>query len=219
MTPRSHDTRTRILQAAKELFAEQGVRETALWQIADRLNMTKPALYYYFASREDLINSLVQPVIADTEQALAAVEAETDLTTADILERYYDLSVKHIDINLLILRDLSLFTGTDLGKRVAVWRHRFTALLVGPDADLAARVRAVIALGGIADCTVMFTDADPAELKAVALTTALTALGEAVLVCRSRWRVDRRAGPVSLRPQPRNRGEARPPNGQRHRRR
>lgn len=51
------------------------------------------------------------------------------------------------------------------------------ALLVGAEADLAGQARAVIAIGGIADCTVMFVDQDPDELRTAALVAARAALG------------------------------------------
>jgi AcrR family transcriptional regulator len=48
--PRS-DTRERIQDVARELFASQGVQRTSLQDIADKLGLTKPALYYHFTSR------------------------------------------------------------------------------------------------------------------------------------------------------------------------
>ena len=48
------DTRQRIQDAARELFVEKGVVRTSLQDIADRLGITKPALYYHFTSREDM---------------------------------------------------------------------------------------------------------------------------------------------------------------------
>ncbi|MFD0556220.1 TetR family transcriptional regulator [Stackebrandtia endophytica] len=176
MTPKSQKTRARIQQAAIELFLEQGVRETALWQIADRLNMTKPALYYYFSSRDELINSLIAPVVEQTEAALADLESNTDLTADRVLAWYFDINIEHRAFNLLVLRDLSLFTGSDLGQRVAGWRRRLVDLLVGADADLSAQARAVIALGGISDCVVMFTEADADELRTATLAAASAAM-------------------------------------------
>ena len=177
MTPKSQKTRARIQRAAIELFLEQGVRDTALWQIAERLDITKPALYYYFSSREELINSLIAPVVEETEAALADLEAITDLTPDRLLAWYFDINIKHRDINLLVLRDLSLFTGSDLGQRVAGWRRRLVDLLVGTDADLSAQAKAVIALGGISDCVVMFTDADADQLRTATLAGAAGAMG------------------------------------------
>src|SRR5262249_20860254 len=42
------DTRARIQQVALELFAEQGYEKTSLREIAERLDVTKAALYYHF---------------------------------------------------------------------------------------------------------------------------------------------------------------------------
>ena len=64
------DTKERILEAARELFAQKGVQKTSLQEIADKLGITKPALYYHFASREDLVRSIVQPLIDDGEKFL-----------------------------------------------------------------------------------------------------------------------------------------------------
>ena len=47
------ETRQRIQDVARELFAEKGVQRTSLQDIADRLGITKPALYYHFGSREE----------------------------------------------------------------------------------------------------------------------------------------------------------------------
>src|SRR5580704_12464879 len=50
---RRGDTRARIQQVALELFAEQGYDKTSLREIAERLDVTKAALYYHFKSKED----------------------------------------------------------------------------------------------------------------------------------------------------------------------
>ena len=42
------DTRARIQRVALELFAEQGYDKTSLREIAERLDVTKAALYYHF---------------------------------------------------------------------------------------------------------------------------------------------------------------------------
>ena len=57
---RRGDTRARIQQVALELFAEQGYERTSLREIAERLGVTKAALYYHFKSKEDIVRSLVE---------------------------------------------------------------------------------------------------------------------------------------------------------------
>ena len=53
------DTRSRLRELALQLFAEQGYEKTSLREIAERLGVTKAALYYYFKSKEDIVRSLV----------------------------------------------------------------------------------------------------------------------------------------------------------------
>ncbi|MBZ5710798.1 TetR/AcrR family transcriptional regulator, partial [Nannocystis pusilla] len=72
---RPTDTKARIQAVARELFMQQGVQQTSLRQIADRLGITKPALYYHYDSREALVASMFQPLIDDMERHLAALEA------------------------------------------------------------------------------------------------------------------------------------------------
>jgi AcrR family transcriptional regulator len=54
--PRS--TRERILDTALDLFIEQGFDGTSLREIAERLRLTKAALYYHFSSKDDLLMAL-----------------------------------------------------------------------------------------------------------------------------------------------------------------
>jgi AcrR family transcriptional regulator len=54
----SRSTRERILDVALELFVEKGFDKTSLREIAERLGFTKAALYYHFASKEDILMAL-----------------------------------------------------------------------------------------------------------------------------------------------------------------
>jgi AcrR family transcriptional regulator len=56
-SPRS-DTRQRILDVALGLFTEQGYDGTSLRQIAEKLGVTKAALYYHFESKNDILLAL-----------------------------------------------------------------------------------------------------------------------------------------------------------------
>jgi AcrR family transcriptional regulator len=54
----SGDTKQRILDVALDLFTEQGYDGTSLRQIAERLGITKAAIYYHFESKEDILMAL-----------------------------------------------------------------------------------------------------------------------------------------------------------------
>jgi AcrR family transcriptional regulator len=175
---RSGETRARILAVALELFGEQGVQQTSLQQIAHRLGITKPALYYHFDSREDLIRSLFQPMIDEVESFLTVQEAAGDVDPRVLLSGYFDLTFRYRRLNELVMRDLLTLAYLDLGTRVVDWRLRVMAMLLGPgEPTLDQRARAIVAIGGLADCTVVFADEDADELREVAVGAACSALG------------------------------------------
>src|SRR6201989_3709512 len=68
-TPRT-DTRSRAQKVALELFAEQGYEKTSLREIAERLGVTKAALYYHFKSKEEIVHSFTDDYFAELDALL-----------------------------------------------------------------------------------------------------------------------------------------------------
>src|SRR5580693_749892 len=56
--PEAASTRERILNVALELFTEKGFDGASLREIAERLGVTKAAIYYHFASKNDILIAL-----------------------------------------------------------------------------------------------------------------------------------------------------------------
>ena len=86
-------TRDRIQQVALELFAEHGYDGTSLRQIAERLGITKAALYYHFQSKDDIVTSLMADMFAKVDALTdwARDEPPTLETRHEVLRRYADL--------------------------------------------------------------------------------------------------------------------------------
>lgn len=173
---RPTDTRARILAVARELFAERGAQQTSLRDIADKLGITKPALYYHFDSREALLASIVEPLLVDMDAFIRAREPGP-LDTRTLLGDYFDLLHRHRDLISMLVRDLATLGLLDLGTRMIAWRRRLMALLLGPAPTLAAQIRAVVAIGGMSDCTVEFPDVPMDRIKPTAVDAAFIALG------------------------------------------
>lgn len=74
---KSAKTRERILDAAAEVLNSHGYAGTRLSDIAQIAELQAPAIYYYFASRDDVIQEVVQVglrrVIAEVQAALQAL--------------------------------------------------------------------------------------------------------------------------------------------------
>ena len=83
--PKSARTRERILDAAAAVLSRKGYAGTRLTDVAEQAEIQAPAIYYYYPSREDLIEEVIYVGIhrltEHVEQALA--EAPGDLTPLD----------------------------------------------------------------------------------------------------------------------------------------
>ncbi|HUK76594.1 MAG TPA: helix-turn-helix domain-containing protein [Thermoleophilia bacterium] len=73
------DTRQRILDAALDLFIEQGYEKTSLREVAERVGVTKAALYYHFASKDEIFRTLMRPLLDLQNQTMALLEKQPTL--------------------------------------------------------------------------------------------------------------------------------------------
>ncbi|WP_370963347.1 TetR/AcrR family transcriptional regulator [Amycolatopsis sp. cg9] len=175
--PKPSDTKQRILDVARDLFTSQGVQRTSLQDIAGRLGITKPALYYHFPSRDDLVRSIVQPMLDDGEAFLLAQEARSDAPVRELIEGFFDFNYRHRADVIMLLAEMPTLADLGLIDKALGWRTRLTALICGPSPTLEQQARAILALGGLQDVCMQFPDAAVAELKAAAVAGALDALG------------------------------------------
>ena len=174
--PKPSDTKQRIKTVARELFTRQGVQKTSLQEIADRLGITKPALYYHFSSREELVRSILQPLIDEGEEFLRAHEALEEVDPRALLEGYFDFHLRHRDEMTLILTELTTLSELGLIEMVLAWRERLAELLYGPEPTLDQAAGAVIAFGGLQDVTIHVSHVPADELRAAAVGAACAAL-------------------------------------------
>ncbi|MEV4168795.1 TetR/AcrR family transcriptional regulator [Nonomuraea sp. NPDC049709] len=168
------DTKARIQAVARELFVRQGVQNTSLRQISERLGITKPALYYHFASRDDLVRSIVQPMVEDIERF---VRDRRSGDPRQLLDDYFELIWRHRDVLVMMIRELSTLSYLDLGTRMFDWRRELIAMLLGPELTQAQHIRATVALGGMSDCAVEYAHLPLEEVKPTAVEAAAVVLG------------------------------------------
>jgi AcrR family transcriptional regulator len=174
------ETRLRIQDIARELFSQKGMQRTSLQDIANRLGITKPALYYHFSSRDDLVRSIIQPLIDEGERFVAGHERRRKslrATPRELLEGYFDFHFKHRADLLLVVSELTTLADLGLIDRMLAWRERLTKLVFGSRPTLEQSARAVIALGGLQDCCLQFPDIGYDELRLAAVDGAMAALG------------------------------------------
>ena len=139
-------------KVALELFAEQGYEKTSLREIAERLGVTKAALYYHFKSKEDIVHSFTDDYFAELDALLdwAKDQPRGDETRRELLDRYVGVVLASNEVFRFLEQNRASVQSMEAGKeRFARVRVRLDALvdvLVGPDAPLRDRVRATTAV-------------------------------------------------------------------------
>jgi len=170
------DTRQRIQDVALELFAEQGYEKTSLREIAERLNVTKAALYYHFKSKEDILISLFQDLTKPMDELIEWGKQQPRAleTKREILNRYSEALTdaaplfRFMQENQATVRELR--SGEDFKERML----RMVDLLREPDATMTDQVRCVTALFSIHAGLFALRDleGDPEEKRKAVLEVA-----------------------------------------------
>ncbi len=168
------DTRTRILDAALELFSEHGFDGTTLQRIADQLGVTKAALYYHFRSKDELLQALVTPAIAGLEELLRAHEGVPDSPAQRrrFMEGYLDYLLGQRRLIAYMVSDLAIVAHPAIADGSADRSARMQAMLAGDDLDFGDRVRVTMAFRGIGGVIAQYPDADTADLREALLDAA-----------------------------------------------
>jgi AcrR family transcriptional regulator len=65
--------RERLVQAARELFHQQGVEKSTLAEIADAADVPLGNVYYYFKTKDALIDAVVEAHVEGIEETIASL--------------------------------------------------------------------------------------------------------------------------------------------------
>ena len=100
--------RRAVLRAAAKMFVENGYHETSLADIASSLHVTKPTLYYYVSSKEEMLAQIASIALAANEEMFR-----------DASERGSDA----LDSLRLFMRAYARAMNDDFGRCLLAVRH------------------------------------------------------------------------------------------------
>lgn len=185
---RRTDTREQIQAVALELFAEQGYERTSLREIAERLGVTKAAVYYHYRTKEEILESLFADLLGGIDEVLAWAREQPpgpDVRRG-VLERYSALLggpsggraarlVRFLQEGQNSIKELSA------GAAMRARFRQLSELLVDPQGPVDEQLRgrlSLIALHLGAFATDMLTgDADERRAAALRVATELATGG------------------------------------------
>jgi AcrR family transcriptional regulator len=109
---RHQSTRDEVMEVARRQMAEQGAAALSLREIARQMRLTAPALYRYFASRDDLVTALI---VTAYDSLADALEAARDTYPCDAYaERLLAACFTYRKWSLAHPQDYALIFGTPI---------------------------------------------------------------------------------------------------------
>lgn len=115
------DTRERIFRAAAQLFAQHGYAAVAMRQIAAAAGVSKPMLYYYFQSKQGLLEALLDAALDNMHRAMDGILAgpgSIEDRLRQITRMRFGFAREHPEVVKIYLDVLD-----DPGRRDMVARH------------------------------------------------------------------------------------------------
>ncbi|MFN3457994.1 MAG: TetR/AcrR family transcriptional regulator [Novosphingobium sp.] len=97
-------TANRILDAAEELFAQNGYGATSLRDIAAKVGVQQPGLYKHFAGKDELYRKVYERALQPMTNLMDEVLARADADFTDLTDRMTDLLAQHPNIARLLIR-------------------------------------------------------------------------------------------------------------------
>jgi len=93
------ENQEKILQIGLDLFADRGYDAVGVQEIAENAGITKPTLYYYFGSKEGLLESILEKyfsVLFDDLETSAVYHRDVKSTLEAISRTYFSFAEQHL---------------------------------------------------------------------------------------------------------------------------
>jgi AcrR family transcriptional regulator len=151
--------------------------------IADRVGVTKAAVYYQFRSKEDIVLEVLRPTIEDMARVIRIAQALPDAhrRRAVVVSGLIEMVVRHRQLAVLFYGDPAIDQLVHSEPEFKAVADRVRELLEGPDRRVADRVAFSVFISGV--CKVPadpeLADVDDDDLHRTLLEVAARVLAPA----------------------------------------
>lgn len=101
----------RIIEAARQLFVEKGFVETSMGDIAARVGVNRPAINYYFRTKERLFEAVLGSIVLTFAPRVVGVVVQANMSLRERIEQlvdlYYGVFTAHPFLPYFIIRELN----------------------------------------------------------------------------------------------------------------
>lgn len=177
------NTRQRIQDVALELFAEQGYEKTSLREIAERLDVTKAALYYHFKTKEDILIGIFEDLTRPMDELIewGREQPSTLETKREVLRRYQVALLNAAPLFRFMQENQAAVSKLSVGLTFKERMLALNDLLQEPGSVMTDKVRCVSAIFTLHAGTFFMNnvEGDPEEKQEAVLEVALDLIEQA----------------------------------------
>ena len=131
ITKEYHERKNELLNTAQELFFTQGYEQTTIEAIIQKVEVSKGTFYYYFKSKEDLLDKLVKRMTSKIKAKIEKIVEKKNLDAISKLEKAYSIAgnIKLENIHLIKLMLKILYEKDNLILRYKVYKSNIELIV------------------------------------------------------------------------------------------
>ena len=169
--PDEPSTRDRILEAGAQLFAEQGFEATTLADIANRCDVSAPAIYNHFAEKDEVLVEAAKWALYRMRDPVRAPVEDPRV----VAERYLQNDFAQVR-RLLLELHLATYRHEGVARSLGTWHVDHAQRAANERGSLAAEKMFYVVLLGLAQLdTLSALEVDGDEFRSI-LDRTLTAI-------------------------------------------
>ncbi len=118
----STDRQKDIVDAAFNLISGQGIQELTIKKIASAIGVSEPAIYRHFASKSDILDAIVDEIIASRDLTLSLIKSDK-MDSSSLLTNFFTVQARMFTDNpsmtIMLLPEEIFRNDKDLQDRIS----------------------------------------------------------------------------------------------------
>ncbi|MFN4245224.1 MAG: TetR/AcrR family transcriptional regulator [Brevinematia bacterium] len=94
----------KIISSAIRLFCTKGFDATSMDEVAKEANVNKAMIYYYFLSKEGLLNSIIRKSVNDFSDLVSNTDLSECKSIEEFITKIVSLAIEYIDSNTSVIK-------------------------------------------------------------------------------------------------------------------